>query len=144
VEFQELCFNLRSDDDSLTPETPYAFRDYINYMGAGMRMYGGDIYAIRNLPDVLKEAGFEEVQERTHKCPIGLWPQDKRLRLCGLFLRTAIMDGIRGFSRRPLTALGWTELQIEMFLVDVRKALMNSDIHTYFTFHLVHGRKPLQ
>jgi len=108
-----------------------------------MRVYGAHVYAVRTLPEELKAAGFEDVHATTHKCPIGLWPRDKRLRLCGLFLRTAIMDGLRGISRRPLMALGWTQLQIEIYLVDVRKALMDSDMHVYFPFSVVYGRKPL-
>ena len=111
-------------------------------MAAGMRALGSDVHAVRTLPDDLRAAGFEDVRATTHKCPLGVWPRDKRLRFCGLFLRTAIMDGLRGLSRRPLTALGWTQLQIEMFLVDVRKALMDSGVHAYMTLHVVHGRKP--
>ncbi|KXX75400.1 Phosphoethanolamine N-methyltransferase 1 [Madurella mycetomatis] len=143
-EVQELYISPKCDDGSLTPETPYALRDYINYMVAGMRMYGSDLHAILSLPDAMKEAGFEDIQKTTHKCPIGVWPRDKRLRVCGLFCRTVVMDGLRGLSRRPLTALGWTQLQIEMFLVEVRKSVMEKSVHTYFPLHVVRGRKPLR
>ena len=88
-------------------------------------------------------AGFEDVHRTTHKCPLGAWPRDERLRYCGLFLRTSIMDGLRGLSRRPLLALGWTPLQIEMFLVEVRKAVADEGVHAYCTLHVVHGRKPV-
>jgi hypothetical protein len=111
-------------------------------MSAGMRALGSDAHAIQTLPDDMRAAGFEDVRLTTHKCPLGTWPRDKRLRFCGLFLRTAIMDGLRGLSRRPLMALGWTELQIEMFLVEVRKAVMDARVHAYFVLHVVHGRKP--
>ncbi|GAB1316054.1 hypothetical protein MFIFM68171_06264 [Madurella fahalii] len=143
-EAQELYTCPKSDDESLTPQTPYALRDYINYMAAGMRMYGSDLHAIFSLPDAMEEAGFEDIQTTTHKCPIGVWPRDKRLWFCGLFCRTIVMDGLRGLSRRPLTALGWTQLQIEMFLVEVRKSAMDTSVHSYFPFHIVHGRKPLR
>jgi hypothetical protein len=143
IEFQELDYWPRCDDETLTDETPYAFRDFLNFLNDGMRNFGADIYAVRSLPDELKSAGFDDVELTTHKCPLGLWPRDKRLRLCGLFLRTAFMDGLRGASRRPLTTLGWTQLQIEMFLVDVRKAIMDPDIHAYLTFNVVYGRKPV-
>ncbi|KAK4452687.1 Phosphoethanolamine N-methyltransferase [Podospora aff. communis PSN243] len=143
IEFQELDYWPRCDDESLIDETPYALRDYIKFVKDGMRNFGADIHAVRSLPDELKAAGFDDVQLTTHKCPLGLWPKDKRLRLCGLFLRTAFMDGLRGVSRRPLTALGWTQLQIEMFLVDVRKSIMDPDKHAYLTFNVVYGRKPV-
>ena len=143
IEFQELEYTPRCDDETLKPDSPYALRDYINYLEAGIRMYGSEVHAVRTLPDELRAAGFENVKVTTHKCPLGMWPRDKRLRLCGLFLRSAVMDGLRGVSRRPLLALGWTQLQIEMFLVDVRKAILDPNIHAYFTYHDVYGRKPL-
>ncbi|KAJ4287419.1 hypothetical protein N0V88_007691 [Collariella sp. IMI 366227] len=123
-EAQELIFTPFSDDDTLTPDTPFALRDYINYMSAGLRALGSDVYAITSLPHTLSAAGFEDVTTTTHKAPLGLWPQDNRLRICGLFMRTAIMDGLRGLSRRPLMALGWTMLQIEMFLVEHQARLL--------------------
>ncbi|KAK4164588.1 Phosphoethanolamine N-methyltransferase [Cladorrhinum sp. PSN259] len=143
IEIQEIEVVPQSDDASISPSIPYAFRDYINYMAAGLRIMGSEMHAILRLPDEMKAAGFEDVQSITHKAPLGMWPRDKRLRLCGLFMRTAIMDGLRGISHRPLTALGWTQLQIEMVLVDVRKALMDSKVHAYFTYRIVYGRKPL-
>ncbi|KAK3347149.1 S-adenosyl-L-methionine-dependent methyltransferase [Lasiosphaeria hispida] len=143
LELQELHFNPLSDDESLTPQTPYAFRDYISFLEAGLHALGSELHAVRTLPEDLRAAGFVDVEAAAHKCPLGLWPRDRRLRLCGLFLRTAVMDGLRGLSRRPLVALGWTQLQIEMFLVDVRKAVMDGKVHAYFGFHVVYGRKPL-
>ncbi|KAK4039083.1 S-adenosyl-L-methionine-dependent methyltransferase [Parachaetomium inaequale] len=142
-EAQELAVQPQADDDTLTPETPYALRDYINYMAAGMRILGSNVHAIGDLPEQMRAAGFQDVRKTTHKCPVGVWPRDKRLRFCGLFLRTALMDGLRGLSRRPLTALGWTPLQIEIFLVEVRKAIMEAGVHAYLVLHVVHGRKPV-
>ncbi|KAL2019413.1 hypothetical protein VTK56DRAFT_9704 [Thermocarpiscus australiensis] len=142
-EVQDLFFTPGSDDGTINSETPYALRDYIHYMEAGMRVLGSNLNGIITVPEEMKAAGFEDVRVTTHKCPIGLWPRDKRLRFCGLFLRTVLMDGLRGLSRRPFMALGWTQLQIEMFLVEVRKAVMNGDVHAYYTLHMVHGRKPM-
>jgi hypothetical protein len=139
----ELVYSPQCDDDTLTPSTPYALRDWMNYVVAGMRVLGSNSHAILSLPEQMKAAGFADVQRTTHKCPVGVWPRDKRLRFCGLFLRTALMDGLRGTSRRPLLALGWTQLQIEMFLVEVRKALMDAGVHSYLALHVVHGRKPV-
>lgn len=127
----------------MSPETPYALRDFINFVIAGLRVLGSDGFAVLRMPERMQAAGFEDVQKKTHKCPIGAWPRDRRLRYCGLFMRTSIMDGLRGLSRRPLTALGWTPLQIEMFLVEVRKALMETSVHSYLGLHVIYGRKPL-
>ncbi|EAQ84853.1 hypothetical protein CHGG_08867 [Chaetomium globosum CBS 148.51] len=142
-EAQELATDPVADDDTLTPETPYALRDYIHYLAAGMAVMGSQAHAILTLPERMRAAGFADVRRTTHKCPVGVWPRDKRMRFCGLFLRTTLMDGLRGLSRRPLTALGWTPVQIEIFLVEVRRALMEQGVHSYFTLNVVRGRKPV-
>lgn len=143
LEIQELHYSPQCDDASVTAETPYAFRDFMGYLDQGLRALGSELNSILLVPDEMSAAGFEDVQVVTHKCPIGVWPRDKRMRLCGLFLRTAIMDGLRGLSKRPFgTGLGWTQLQIEMFLLEVRKAVMDNQYHTYFPLHIVYGRKP--
>jgi SAM-dependent methyltransferase len=144
LEVQELHYSPLCDDDSVTDAIPYAFRDFMNFLDDGLRALGSELNAITSVPDEMAAAGFERVQAVHHKCPIGVWPRDKRMRLCGLFLRTAIMDGLRGLSKRPFgTGLGWTQLQIEMFLVEVRKAVMDGRYHTYFPLHVVYGRRPL-
>ena len=64
-------------------------------------------------------------------------------------LRDVIMCGLIGLSRRPFRdGLGWTSLQIEMFLVDVRKDLMREVnglpcFHSYFPFRSIIARRPL-
>jgi hypothetical protein len=145
LEVQELHYSPQCDDASVTASTPYAFRDFLGFLDQGLRALGGsEMNAILKIPAEMAEAGFEGIESAVHKCPIGVWPRDKRMRLCGLFLRTAIIDGLRGLSRRPLgTGLGWTELQIEMFLVEVRKCVMDASFHTYFPLHVVYGRKPV-
>ncbi|KAJ9142342.1 S-adenosyl-L-methionine-dependent methyltransferase [Pleurostoma richardsiae] len=144
VEFQELHYSPKCDDATLTADTPYAFRDFMTYMDAGLRALGSELNAVADLPGEMQAAGLADVRRAAlHRCPIGVWPRDRRLRCCGLFMRTAIMDGLRGLAGRPLgTGLGWTTLQIEMFLVEVRKSLMDSGFHAYFPFHVVYGRKP--
>ncbi|KAK3342731.1 S-adenosyl-L-methionine-dependent methyltransferase [Neurospora tetraspora] len=143
-EIQEIDLsNPGCDDHTLTPDTPYAVRDYHKYLEAGLRAMGADISAIQKTSQEMREAGFEDVTEITKKLPLGIWPADKKLRLCGLFWRTAAMDGMAGLCSRPFRAIGLTPTQIESFLVDVRKAVMDGSIHTYFPLTTVYGRKPL-
>src|SRR5690348_6498535 len=110
IEFQELEYWPHCDDGSLSPQT-YPLRDYLEHLAQGMRAFadGSDLHAVRMLPDELQAAGFENVQRTTHKCPLGVWPTEKRLRTCGVLLKTAFLDGLSGVSRRPLMALGWMQ-----------------------------------
>jgi hypothetical protein len=134
----------RCDDGSCTPETPYAFRDFLRFLKDGLASLGSDLLGVTKVKDEMSAAGFEKVTHHMLKCPIGPWARDHTSKVCGLFLRTVIMDGLRGLSRKPFMAgLGWTQIQIEMFLIDVRRDVMNSAFHTYLPFHIVYGRKPL-
>ncbi|EFX00233.1 tam domain protein [Grosmannia clavigera kw1407] len=161
VEFQELLTAAQSDDGSLTETTPYALRDFFRFVAAGMqrspRLAGGDLMGTPwsaaasaafsdRLCAQLRAAGFVNVHAAVHKCPLGTWPRDRRLRGCGLLMRTALMDGLRSWACRPLGSsaggLGWTNTQIEVFLVDVRKAVMDPNIHAYFPLHVVYAQKP--
>jgi len=141
-EVKQLDYNLRCDDGSLDPAKPSALRDYIKFMDDGLTAYGFDLHAIAAIPALMRDAGFQDVRVRRHKCPIGTWARDMRLRMCGMFMRTAILDGLRGMSRRPLTALGWTPTQIEMFLIEVRRSLSDQETHAYLNYDVVFGRKP--
>ncbi|KAK0725952.1 hypothetical protein B0H67DRAFT_571956 [Lasiosphaeris hirsuta] len=147
VEFQELEYRPRCGD-TLLPDTPHAFRDYLSHMKVGLQIYSGtDIDAVRKLSDELKVAGFQDVQTTARKCPLGSWSGKGRdvqeMNLGGMLLKAVFLDGLTGVSRRPFMALGWTEQQIEMFLIDVRKAIVNPEMHVYFNLHVVYGKKPL-
>lgn len=58
------------------------------------------------------------------------------------------MWGLVGLSRRPFRdGLGWTPVQIEMFLMEVRKSLSEEvnglpKFHSYFPYYSFYGRKP--
>lgn len=137
-------YSPQSDDGTLTESTPSALCDFTTTVSEGMRALGSELNAVVTLPDEMRAAGFSSIRTVSHKAPIGSWPREKRLRQCGVVMRTAILDGLSGLTHRPLgRGLGWTPVQIEMFLVHVRRALMDSAVHAYFPFHVVYGRKPL-
>jgi hypothetical protein len=114
-----------------------------------MRNLGSDLHGIRHVESELTEAGFQDLRIKSFKCPVGPWAKKQRLQECGHVLRDVIMWGLNGLSRRPFRdGLGWTNLQIEMFLVDVRKSISEEvngipKHHTYYPFQSISGRRPL-
>ncbi|KAH7311586.1 S-adenosyl-L-methionine-dependent methyltransferase [Stachybotrys elegans] len=147
VEIQEFHYTIGCDDDSC--DGPYAFRDFLRYLRDGMAALGADLDAILHVEGELRAAGFQDICSKQLKCPNGPWPKRRRLQECGHILRDTIMWGLNGFARRPFRdGLNWTLLQIEMFLVDVRKSLSeevngNPKYHDYFPLHNIYARKPL-
>ncbi|CAK7206581.1 hypothetical protein SEUCBS139899_009379 [Sporothrix eucalyptigena] len=162
IEFQELVPQMSCDDGTLPPAhiAPNALRDFAHYVGMGLRtsgrLTGGEFFneALNDpgsmdmiMSQELAAAGFTDIHTVRHKCPLGSWPKHKDLRRCGMLFRQALLEGLRGWSYRPLgtTAggLGWTPTQIEIFLVDVRKAIMDSSVHAYFPMHVTYAQRPM-
>lgn len=147
VEVQEFHYIAACDDTSCSG--PYAFRDFLHYLRDGMAALGTDMHGIVHVEDELNAAGFQDVKSTSLKSPVGPWAAKPRLKECGLLLRDVVMWGLIGLSRRPFRdGLGWTTVQIEMFLVEVRKSLSEQvngvpKYHSYFPFHTLYGRKPL-
>jgi hypothetical protein len=99
---------------------------------------------MRKNPDNLRTAGFVNIEERIYKVPLGTWPRDPKMKTIGLYNRSMIYDGLQGISMGPFTrGLNWSTLEVEAFLMGVRKALMDITQHTYLPFHVVLGQKPL-
>ncbi|KAL6918140.1 hypothetical protein FSHL1_009571 [Fusarium sambucinum] len=147
VEVQEFLFIAACDDNSC--DGPYAWRDWCRYLKEGMAALGTDIHGINYVHEELAQAGFENITTNSYKCPVGPWAKKPRLQECGHVMRDVVMWGLVGLSRRPFRdGLGWTLIQIEMFLVEVRKCLMEEvnglpRYHTYFPYYNIHARKPL-
>ncbi len=91
----------------------------------------------------IKDAGFINVIDKRYKVPIGTWPKDMGLKKAGLYNKAIILDFFSAVMAPFTRGLGWSTQQVEAFLVDVRKSIHNSSIHTYYTFHMVIGQKPL-
>lgn len=148
MEVQEFQHIAACDDDSC--DGPYAWRDFTRYLRDGMAALGSDIQGIIHVERELYEAGFENITTKNYKCPVGPWAKKPRLQECGHVMRDAVMWGLVGLARRPFRdGLGWTLIQIEMFLVEVRKALMEEanglpKYHTYFPYTNIYARKPLK
>ncbi|KAK5995301.1 Methyltransferase pytC [Cladobotryum mycophilum] len=148
VEITEFQYAAACDDTSC--DGPYAWRDFLRYLTDGLAALGSNLNAILHIQDELAAAGFQGIHRKDLKCPNGPWPKRRRLQECGHILRDVCMWGLVGLARRPFRdGLGWTNLQIEMFLVDVRRSLIASDpnglptYHSYFPFHSIYGYKPL-
>lgn len=146
VEVQEFQYVAACDDASC--DGPYAWRDFLACLAAGLAALGSRLNAIEAAEAELRAAGFGDVRCHDLKSPVGPWPRKTRLHECGTMLRDAIMCGLVGLSRRPFRdGLGWTSVQIEMFLVDVRRDLTREAaglprFHSYFPFRSIVARKP--
>ncbi|OTA95201.1 hypothetical protein M434DRAFT_394094 [Hypoxylon sp. CO27-5] len=143
LELQDLKCVVGCDDGTMLADD--ALASFANTLAEALRRLGIDcIYSIENYARWLREAGFVNVQEVVLKAPLGTWPKDPHQARVGLYNRNMIYDGLHGFTIRPFThGLGWTPEEVEVYLVDVRKSILNSTAHIYLPFHSVFAQKPL-
>lgn len=141
IEMQELMFDLRCDDGSLRPGNLVA--DFFGNMKEGLTAFGVDLLAMRHNRQYLVDAGFVHVDEVPRKVPLGTWPKDAKMRTIGLYNRSMVYEALSGVSIKPFKhGLGWSQEKIELYLIGVRKGLMDSTQHGFLPFHVVVGQRP--
>ncbi|KAG4431839.1 hypothetical protein IFR05_012677 [Cadophora sp. M221] len=141
IEVQEMHHRAHCDDSTM-PED-YLVQEWLKFVAQGLAVLGPDLLGAVKNAQYLRDAGFVNIEERIFKIPIGTWPKNRTLKMVGFYGRTMIYDGLEGNSLGPFTrGLGWTSEEVQVFLVNVRKALMDSSVHSYLPFHVVFGQKP--
>jgi len=141
IELQEICFEMKCDDETLRTDNQVA--GFFENVKKGLAAFDVDLLAMRHNKQKLIEAGFVNVWERVFKVPLGVWPKDPRMKTIGLYNRSMIHGALQGVSIKPFThGLKWSPEEIEVYLIGVRKDLMDNSQHAYIPFHVVTGQKP--
>jgi hypothetical protein len=131
VEIQEIVFPIRSDDNTLHPGS--ALWKWNQLMIEGSTKLGRPLDIGASWKDIMVRTGFEEVVEERYQWPQNRWPQDPKYKELGMWACANIVDGLEGLSLGLLTrVLGFTKEEVMAFLVDVRKDMKNTRIHSYW------------
>ena len=135
LEHQDFSLHTRSDDGSIPPDSIYSqwssfFVDAGKQMGQTFEVIDDD-----NWVGWMREAGFQEVQSRAFKTPVGAWPADERQKEIGRFNRFGLETSLEGYALYLLTSvLGWGYEEVQVWLAKVREALRNKRYHGYTTW----------
>lgn len=107
-------------------------------MGRNMNLHGSDVKVI------MEKVGFEEITVMPFKIPIGTWPANPVLKEAGANQLIGFLDGIQSLSLAIFTrVLGWTQEEVEVFLMEVRNDFKKKKSYRYLVGWTVYGRKPL-
>lgn len=130
IEMQDLYMPLLSDDGTLAGT---AFGEWNEkYMEACAVLHRDPSWTAK-YREWITGVGFENVREQIFKWPINPWPRDSNLKEMGIWNMTNMLDGLDGFTVRLWTmALGMTHEEIQAFLVQVRKDIRDTKIHSYW------------
>ncbi|CAJ2502347.1 Uu.00g097410.m01.CDS01 [Anthostomella pinea] len=140
-EAQELCPSFMCDDDSMAPD--YApkllFDDLLDCARAEQR----PIDIAKTYKQSLINAGFVDVTEQVYKIPINGWPKQVNWKTLGDLWNANCLDGIQGIAMALLHRVRRLKRhQIEIHLMETRRALSDKRVHAYQKFYVVLGRKP--
>lgn len=142
-ELQEILHYPQCHDGSLPEKHPVA--EYWGLIHQALSNLGVNFSATLLLADMMKEAGFINITTRTFQVPIGTWPKNKVLKMVGLYWRTILIMGLQPIAIGPMTrGLGWTKEQVEVWLIEVRKAYMDVWCHSHMPLYIICGQKPEQ
>jgi hypothetical protein len=140
-ELQEIHHYPQSHDGSMPSNHPVA--EYWSLIIQALSVLGVDSNATLSLASLMVEAGFINVSTRIFHVPIGIWPKNKVLKAVGSYWRTILMDGLQPIALGPLTrGLKWTKEDVEIWLLEVRKAYMDTEVHTHMPLYIICGQKP--
>ncbi|CCU82865.1 unnamed protein product [Blumeria hordei] len=141
IELQEMHHYPQCSDASMPPS--YAVIQYWSRIAEALAALGVNFNATLLLEGMLREAGFINVSCQVLHVPIGLWPKNRTLKLVGLYWRTILIDGLQPIALGPLTrGLHWSKEDVESWLVDVKKAYLDSSVHSHMPLYIVCGQKP--
>jgi hypothetical protein len=133
----------------MPPNHPVA--QYWSLIDQGLTNLGVELHAVTGMKTMMQECGFVNVQEKVLRIPIGQWPKNKILKLVGVLWQTILLDGIQAIALGPLTrGCGWSREQVELFLIQVRRAYMmnpkeskDGECLLHMPLHIIYGQKPL-
>jgi len=140
LEFQDLNLPITSIDNSMDGT---ALQHWILLCVEAARKLGSDWTRVPKYKDYFAEAGFVDVVEHRYSWPTNSWARGQHNKQLSVWYNQDCIDGIQAFSLAVLTrGLGMSSQEVEMMLVDVRKDIMNRNIHAYLPVYVVIGRKP--
>ncbi|ROV96691.1 hypothetical protein VSDG_05536 [Cytospora chrysosperma] len=143
IESQEIYHYPISANGTMPPGHPIA--QYWGLIKQGLENLGIDFHAAAGgkIGNMMRDAGFENIHERVFHVPIGTWAKHPNLKIVGEYWRQILLEGAQAIALGPLTrGCGWTREQVELFLVDVRKAYFDNSCLMYMPMHIVCGQKP--
>ncbi|RSL56963.1 hypothetical protein CEP54_008530 [Fusarium duplospermum] len=92
---------------------------------------------------LITEAGFEKVVEKTYQVPCGAWSSDPRMKQIGAYNLAFMDESLEGFALFILREImGWEYDEVQMFVMEMRRAIRNNKIRPYYLVTNVYAQKP--
>ncbi|KAH0551063.1 hypothetical protein GP486_007587 [Trichoglossum hirsutum] len=130
MESQDFMSTVYCDDDTMKSDWPFA--EWTRYGDEAAMFLGRPLRIANKFKRWYKEAGFVDVHEEVFKIPLNPWPKDPHYKYIGRVNEMNWLDGIQAFTLGAFhRALGWSQEEIEAYLVNVRRAIQDRSVHGY-------------
>ncbi|KAK2666867.1 hypothetical protein RAB80_017288 [Fusarium oxysporum f. sp. vasinfectum] len=92
---------------------------------------------------LMVEAGFVNVVEKTYQVPCGAWSSDPKMKKIGAYNLAFMDESLEGFALFILREImKWEYEEVQLFVMEMRKAVRDSKIRPYYLMTNVFGQKP--
>jgi hypothetical protein len=142
LELQDILLPITSDDGTLRG-TAFAYLQDLFFQA--MKKIGRDPGDVDKYEQWMTQVGFDGVTKVSYKWPMNTWPKDKALKERGAWNLINTIDGLEGYSIRPLTQiLGMPLEEVQILVAKARQDLINRQIHAYTNVYVLINRFSLQ
>jgi len=131
IELQEGRFPTQCDDGSAALDSP--LQDWSRKILEATAKVNMDGRCNLKYTEQLRDQGFINIREENLKWAIGGWPRGKREKEIGRWTLENLLQALQGMTLALFTRhLNWSREAVEMYLIDVRKQILNPHSHVYW------------
>ncbi|KAK0736412.1 S-adenosyl-L-methionine-dependent methyltransferase, partial [Apiosordaria backusii] len=140
-EMQEYDAWIFSDDDSFD-RAPWT-KEWVTKLDEASKMFGKQINVANRHKQWMIDAGFEDVQEKVVRIPIGPWAKDPHLKELGRFEQLHMQMSVASHTPALFTRVhSYTEQQCQVLIEGVKKEFRSRDLRLITIYRFISGRSP--
>ncbi|TVY16855.1 putative methyltransferase tdiE [Lachnellula arida] len=142
IELSDITVPICCDDGTMKDDS--AMLQWILLLREASNRVGRDLNVSATYKAQLERVGYTHIVEKIYVWPMNRWPKDPKFKELGIWTCENMSGGVGGLSMALFTrVLGWSVEEVEGYLVNVRKEIKDTKIHSYWNIRTVYGRKPL-
>ncbi|KAI1636968.1 S-adenosyl-L-methionine-dependent methyltransferase [Biscogniauxia mediterranea] len=141
LEIQEFHWEAVSENGTVMQDNPV--NAYLREMYAYGLSEGREIPIVPKLGELMRQAGFVNIQKRMFKVPYGSWHPEQKQKRRGTYL-AATCEILLPSCDRLLSTIGLSPEQIERLFGDISVMFHEGTVESYATYYVWSGQKPAQ
>ncbi|KAJ3530706.1 hypothetical protein NM208_g9209 [Fusarium decemcellulare] len=145
IENMEINIHLHSDVPEIRDDPDHIFKRWAKVFWEATDLINRTLRIAMNGTQrkLMVEAGFVNVVEKTYQVPCGAWSSDPKMKRIGAYNLAFMDESLEGFALFLLRdIMKWEYEEVQVFVMEMRKAVRDSKIRPYYLMTNVFGQKP--